>query len=183
MSVHDFQESLAQSHAASDLPFWEEAYKNAFPTFQTMVDHRKDGTHQRAGVDRSVILESGRCIWVDEKIRGKNKSTGLVYDDIALEFVSNDRANAAGWVEKPLLCDYIAYAIAPLGKCYLLPVEQLQAAWAKNCDKWKQKYGVRRAPNKGYCTLFTAVPPSVLYPAIGSLLRVTFSPVAWEEAS
>lgn len=181
MTIHDFASSLRQSHIASDLPIWEEMYKQAFPTMVVMVDHRTDGTHQRAGVDRSIILEEGKRVWVDEKIRGKNKITGRVYDDISLEHVSNDRSNSPGWVEKPLLCDYIAYAIAPLGKGYLLPVIQLQQAWRANKDSWRNKYGDRQARNAGYNTIFTPVPVQVVFPAIGELLRLTFTSVDWDE--
>ena len=48
--IHDFAESLAASHAASDLPIWEQIYRRAFLTFCAMVDHRDDGEHQRAGL-------------------------------------------------------------------------------------------------------------------------------------
>ena len=50
--MHDFGESLRFSHSASDLPIWEEVYRQAFPSFAAMVDHRQDGEHQRAGIDR-----------------------------------------------------------------------------------------------------------------------------------
>lgn len=126
---HSFKESLAFSHEADELPFWEQCYKKAFPTMQAMLNHRDDGDHQRQGIDRSVILANGKQLWIDEKVRKKD------YGDILLEYVSNDRTNAPGWVCKPLLCDYIAYAIIPSSKCYLLPVPQLQAAWVENNEK------------------------------------------------
>ena len=46
-AVHDFAESLAASHRASDLPIWEEIYRKSFPEFLAMADHRQDGEHQR----------------------------------------------------------------------------------------------------------------------------------------
>lgn len=174
--AYDFEQCLSQSHAASDLPFWEETYRKAFPNMEAMVDHRKDGEHQRAGIDRSIILDNAVQILVDEKVRGRNRKTGLVYEDIALEFISNDRFNTPGWVCKPLRCDYIAYAIAPVGRCYLLPVLQLQGAWRQCGNEWKERYGVRPVVNFGYRTLFTPVPVAVLYKAIGQMLRVTFTP-------
>ncbi len=85
--------------------------------------------HQRNGIDRSIVLQNGKTIWIDEKARGKNKITGKVYTDIALEFLSDEAQKTPGWVCKPLLCDYINYAIIPLGRAYLLPVQQLQTAW------------------------------------------------------
>jgi hypothetical protein len=173
--MNDFADDLAYSHASEDLPCWLEIYKQAFPTMSGMISHRKDGEHQRAGIDRSIILESGKQITVDEKIRRKN------YGDIALEYIANDRTNAPGWVCKSLLCDYIAYAVQTTGKAYLLPVPQMQAAWAANSEKWKKLYFNPKAPNRGYKTISVAVPIDVLFAAIGKCLRVDFTPIQEDE--
>ncbi|MGH9932137.1 MAG: hypothetical protein ACREA9_23285 [Pyrinomonadaceae bacterium] len=178
MRVHNFDESLASSHAAEVLPFWEECYRSAFGKyFAAMVSHRDDGEHQRAGIDRSVVLTNSKQILIDEKVRFEP------WKDIALEYVSNDRTNTPGWVCKPLRADYIAYAVAPLGICYLLPVIQLPSAWDIHGDDWKGKAATRqqgyknvRAPNPSYFTLSVAVPVDVLFRAIGSGLRVRFTP-------
>ena len=85
--VHDFSESLAASHRASDLPIWQEIYRQAFPNMVACIDHRDDGEHQRAGIDRSVILSNSKQVLIDEKIRYKD------YGDILLEYLSNDRRN------------------------------------------------------------------------------------------
>lgn len=168
-AVHDFTDSLAASHRASDLPIWEEIYRKSFPDFLAMVDHRQDGEHQRAGIDRSVILENSKQILIDEKIRWKP------YPDIAVEYLSNDRTGAPGWACKPLRADYIAYAIAPLGMCYLLPVIQLQQAWRRKGEIWKASCFIVRAPNRGYTTLSAAVPVHELFSEIGRALRVPFA--------
>ena len=168
-AVHDFHDSLAASHKASDLPIWEEIYRKSFPDFLAMVDHRQDGEHQRAGIDRSVILENSKQILIDEKIRWKP------YPDIAVEYLSNDRTGAPGWACKPLRADYIAYAIAPLGMCYLLPVIQLQQAWRRKGELWKASCFIVRAPNRGYTTLSAAVPVHELFSEIGRALRVPFA--------
>ena len=175
-AVHDFHESLQKSHKASDLPLWEEIYRSAFPNYQAMIDHRQDGEHQRAGIDRSVILANSKQILIDEKIRGRNKITGKVYEDIALEYVSNTSNRSPGWVCKPLRADYIAYAIAPLGIAYLLPVAQLQSAWSINGDEWKQRFPRVESRNKGYSTISVGIPVNTLFPAIGKQLRLQFSP-------
>lgn len=168
--MHVFADSLAASHAASDLPIWEQIYRQAFPSFCAMVDHRDDGEHQRAGIDRSVILANSKQLLIDEKVRHKD------YGDILLEYLSNDRTGAPGWVCKPLRADYIAYAIVPAGRCYMLPVIQLQIAWAKYGAMWKQQFANVPAPNRGYTTHSVAVPPHTLFPAIGGALRVAFNP-------
>lgn len=169
IAVHDFNESLAASHKASDLPIWEEIYKKSFLDYQTMVDHRDDGEHQRAGIDRSVILKNSKQVLIDEKIRWK------AYPDIALEYLSNDRTSAPGWVCKPLRADYIAYAIAPLGMCYLLPVPQLQQAWTRKGELWKATHFEVVAANRSYNTRSIAVPVNELFSEIGRALRVPFS--------
>lgn len=179
--VHDFQECLEMSHQADELPFWEEVYRKAFPNMAAMINHRQDGWHQRAGIDRSVVLDNSNRILIDEKVRGRNKKTGAVYKDIALEYISNDRSGAPGWVCKSLAADYIAYAIAPFGWCFLLPVVQLQSAWEKNQQEWMKKYPCKPAPNKGYQTWFCAVPVNILFKAIGQELRIYFEPYEYEE--
>lgn len=178
MKTHNFRDSLAASHAAEDLPCWEFIYRQAFPTMVGMYNHRHDGEHQRAGIDRSIILENSKQITIDEKARYAR------FDDILLEYVSNDQTGSPGWVEKHLLCDYVAYAVIPLGKAYLLPVIQLQSAWARNKKKWmelaeRREMGFSKPPgavNNGYRTLNIGVPIKTLFAAIGSALRVEFDP-------
>lgn len=178
--AHNFTESLAMSHAAEDLPVWEEVYRAAFPNMVAFINHRDDGQHQRNGIDRSVILNNAKQIWIDEKVRGRNKKTGKVYTDIALEYLSDSERGVPGWVCKPLLCDYIAYAIAPIGKCYLLPVPQLQQAWQRHRLDWVHRYrevkAHNRSGNREWWTLSVPVPANVLFAAIGACLRVEFTP-------
>ena len=174
--MHSFSESLKNSHKASDLPLWEETYRKAFFNFQTMVDHRQNGEHQKAGIDRSIILENSKQILIDEKVRGRNKDNGKVYTDILLEFLSDRDRCIPGWVCKPLRADYIAYAIGPLGICYLLPVPQLQAAWRKYGAIWKNVLPIIKSFNTDWVTLSVAIEVPKLFSAIGEQLRITFNP-------
>lgn len=171
-TVHDFNESLRQSHNASDLPIWRHIYRSAFPSMVACIDHRQDGEHQRAGIDRSVVLENSKQILIDEKVRTKS------FPDIALEFLSNDRRNAPGWVCKPLRADYICYAALPTGKAYLLPVPQLQQAWARYGAEWRRAAKDVVAQNRGYNTYSCPVPVPTLFRAIGECLRIEFEPIA-----
>jgi len=177
MFEHDFYQSLEKSHSASDLPIWEQVYRRAFPTFTAMVDHRDDGEHQRAGIDRSVILANSKQLLIDEKARFPG-ANGVVYRDILLEYISVSKdggiSGSPGWVCKAMRADYIAYAIVGLGVCYMLPVIQLQTAWAKNGVNWIDSYGIRKAQNKGYLTVNCPVPVDVLFPEIGRAFRVRF---------
>jgi len=176
--LHNFKESLAASHRAEDLPIWLDVYRKAFPTMRAMINHREDGDHQRNGIDRSIILENSKQLLIDEKVRFKS------YPDIALEFLSAKETSTPGWVCKPLLADYIAYAVAPIGKCYLLPVPQLQEAWRRYGEEWKAQHFIAKAINisgaRRWTTLSCCVPVSKIFPAIGECLRVDFTPFGKE---
>lgn len=167
-SMNNFHEDLQFSHSAEDLEIWGTIYAKAFPGLQTFTNSRQDGELQRHGIDRTLILQSGKAIYIDEKVRRKD------YGDILLEYVSNDTKNTLGWCEKPLFCDYIAYAILPVKICYLLPVEPLQTAWGQNKIEWLERYGVKTAKNKGYNTLNCPLPVNVLFKSIGATLRIHF---------
>lgn len=171
---HDFNESLKKSHTAEDLPFWKEIYQKAFPSMVAMINHRQDGEHQRAGIDRSIILSNSKQLLIDEKTRFRNEITSKVYTDIALEYWSDFERKMPGWVCKPLRADYIAYAIAPLGICYLLPVIQLQEAWKIRGECWIKEGPIIKAKNKGWTTVSVGVEPEVLFPVIGRFLRIKF---------
>jgi hypothetical protein len=177
---HDFAKSLRRSHSVADLPFWREVYERAFLGMLAMHDHRQDGEHQRAGIDRSIIMPNSKQILIDEKARFKNEKTGRVYEDIALEFLSDERRKEPGWVCKPLRAEYIAYAIAPLGRCYLLPVLQLQRAWAIHGEAWLKRHHRLRAENeyqgREWVTVSVGVPVAECFAAIGSSLRIQFTP-------
>ncbi len=167
--VHDFEESLAQSHAQADAPWWQEVYRQAFPGLATMVCVRNDGWAQRGGIDRVLTMHSGKTIWVDEKVREKN------WPDILLEYLSDEERGSLGWVAKELACDFIAYAFIPSQTCYLLPFQTLRRAWRGNGRGWIAKYKRIPAQNKGYVTVSVAVPISVLMAALGDAMKVRWS--------
>ena len=92
------------------------------------------------------------------------------WPDILLEQWSDEERRIPGWVQKPLACDFIAYAYAPSGVCYLLPVPALQRAWRMHGRAWIERYGVRRALNFGYITASVPVPRGELMRAIADAL-------------
>lgn len=169
MKLNNFKEDLAFSHTAEDSTIWPEIYNKAFLKNHGFTNERENGQLQHLGIDRTVILSSGKAIYIDEKVRRKD------YGDILLEYVSNAKTRAKGWVEKPLFCDYIAYAILKSGMCYLLPVPQLQKVWVENKQKWLKLYGIKSAPNQYYNTLNCPIPTNVLFAAIGQALRISFN--------
>jgi len=181
MKIASFREDLKRSHEASDLPLWEELYRQFFPGFEGMTDLRQDGPHQRQGIDRIVHVNAGislKSYKVDEKIRDFSKQEWKLKKfswDVALEYYSSVEGNTPGWVNKPLDCDFIAYAIKPLGEAALFPVPQLQKAWLQNSKHWIKQYGFINARNAGYTTRCCCVPLQELFGAIGSCFRATFS--------
>ena len=169
MIVHSFNESLRLSHKQANAPWWEIAYRQAFPGFAAMTCVRNDGWAQRGGIDRVITLESGKTISVDEKVRDKD------YGDVLLEHTSDEGRGGAGWIEKDLACDYIAYAIIPTRTCYLFPFLQLRRAWLDHGKYWRTQFRSIRAQNPTYVTVSTAVPTEILFGALEHAMRVTWA--------
>ena len=164
--VHRFSESLALSNAFADAEWWIPIYRQAFPKLMTAVSIREDGWAQRGGIDRVLTLQCGRTYTVDEKVRTEN------WPDILLEQWSDEERRIPGWIQKPLACDFIAYAYAPTETCYLLPVAPLQRAWRQRGREWIVAYGTRRARNPGYVSVGVPVPRDVLMQAIVDAMMV-----------
>lgn len=167
---HDFATSLALSHSYADAPWWLDIYRRAFPTLVTAVSVRDDGWAQRGGIDRVLTLACGRTYTVDEKVRTND------WPDILLEQWSDEARRSPGWVQKPLACDFIAYAFAPSRRCYLLPVALLQRAWRMNGRGWIEEYGQRRARNTSWTSASVPVPIAVLREAISEAMLVAATP-------
>jgi len=168
--VHSFARSLADARAHADLPFWEHIYKQAFPTFAGMYAIRRDGWAQRGGIDRLIILESGKTLWIEEKLREHD------YPDILLEYYSDRERKVPGWIAKDLACDYIAYAFLPSARCYVLPFQQLRLCWQKYRREWVRQDGPPiEAQNEGYVSVSVAVPIGVLLAALSNMLVVSWT--------
>ena len=179
MTVHDFQTSLARSKAYEDAPWWGEVYRRAFPDLQASVSVRNDGWAQRGGIDRVLTLGSGRTVTVDEKVREKD------WGDFALERWSDRERRVPGWIQKPLACDFIAYAFVPSQTCYLLPFLSLKRAWTLHGRHWIENaeaerfgYKIAVAPNRTYSTECVCVPRDDLFTALTDAMSVS-----WKEAA
>ena len=160
---------MALSEQFADADWWLPIYRRAFPRLVTAVSVRQDGWAQRGGIDRILTLECGRTYTVDEKVRMEN------WPDVLLEQWSDEARHVPGWIQKPLACDFIAYAYAPSGVCYLLPVAPLQRAWRQRGRTWVERYGTRRAFNPGYVSVGVPVPRLVLMGAIAEAMMVVAS--------
>ena len=76
-------------------------------------------------------------------------------------------------MQKPLACDFIAYAFAPSGDCYLMRVVPLQRTWRQKGRDWRRRYGVNRARNEGFFSASVPVPRDVLLQAIVEAMFVS----------
>lgn len=164
--THEFRASLAMSEGFTDAPWWQALYRRAFPSMVSAVSVRQDGWAQRGGIDRVITLASGRVYTVDEKVRSND------WPDILLERWSDEQRGTPGWIQKPLACDFIAYAFAPSRRCYLLPVVPLQRAWRLNGRQWIERYGERFAMNPGYRSSNVPVPIGTLMGAIAAAMML-----------
>jgi len=171
--VHEFRESLKRSHSYEDAPWWLEVYQKAFVGLIGVHSIRQDGWAQRAGIDRLIVLKSGKHFYVDEKVREKN------YQDILIERWSDEARRIPGWIQKDLACDYIAYAIAPTQICYLLPFQQLRKAWISEGKQWMKKYRPVRANNPNYVTLSYPIPTQTLMNAMQKVQTIHWE-TKWE---
>lgn len=180
MPVHHFDQSLKISHSYEDAPWWLEVYRRAFPTMLAYVNVRKDGWAQRGGIDRVLTLQCGRTVLIDEKVREKD------YGDILLERWSDEERREPGWVQKPLACEFIAYAVVPIRKCWLLPTLSLQRAWRLNGRDWDGKYKTCRAENefqgRRWVTVSIAIPTDVLFSAITNAMLIEWNGDAEDES-
>jgi hypothetical protein len=163
--MHNFREQLRYS--LQDDSFWEAAYRKAFPNMDRMINTGFDATSQQHGVDRLILLTNKRVLKIDEKKRRKYRG------DVLLEYVSNDRTSAPGWIEKDLCLDYIAYAFMDTRKVLMLDYALLRRAWCMYGDAWKRQSVTIRAQNPGYQTLSIAVRTDILQRAMSQAALIT----------
>jgi hypothetical protein len=163
--VNDFHEDLDFSHQSTvEDEFWVEAYQRFFVDYQESMTIDRACAAQYRGVDRVVALSSGKTVRIDEKTRRDD------YGDILLEYCSNDTTEGNdGWMNEPLLIDYLAYGIRPTGTVYMLPWEALRRAWIDNRASWlrQAKADARgfthvSAHNDGYVTKSIAIDVDLL---------------------
>jgi hypothetical protein len=180
VTVHFFNQSLAKGEHATTAPFWDSAYRKAFPTMENWMTNRGNNPSQRLGIDHIVHLSSGQNLLIDTKCRFTN------YTDILLEYTSNDKETgkkALGWVRKDSLqIDYLAYAWMTQRTVVFLPWLALRRAWAQNIEVWwgksgRNEKGYKRceAKNPTYSTWSLAVPRAVVLDAVRDALTVTLA--------
>jgi hypothetical protein len=181
VTVHRFNESLAKGEHASLEPFWESVYRKAFPTMVGRTVNLRGNPAQALGIDHTVLLSSGKTLLIDTKCRF------TPYDDILLEYISNDQTKdetkALGWIRKDSLqIDYLAYAWVRQQTVVFLPWIALREAWVQNIPVWwgkatREERGYKKceAKNPTYSTWSLAVPRAVVLDAVRDALTVTLA--------
>ena len=154
--VHNFKDSYEKAENEKNDPFWLSVYEEAFPNMVSAMAARKYSDAQKAGIDRVILLSNTRSLYIDEKLRFKE------YSDILLEYMSNDRHQTKGWMDKDLAIDYLAYAFVESKKCYLFDWQMLKRTWKYYRNIWIKEFGTVTAKNKGYNTLSVPVPTELL---------------------
>lgn len=167
--IHDFADSLEKSNRQADAAWWPVVYRKAFGPIASMACVREDGWAQRAGIDRIVVLPCGREIKIDEKVRERD------WNDICLEYLSDEGRGSPGWVCKPLACEFIAYAFVPSQRCFLLPTLSLQAAWRAHAGEWIDSHRRVEAKNRGYVTVSVAVPIKAVLGAVARAMHASWA--------
>lgn len=176
MSANDFSQDLRWSEAQHQAAWWEPYYRKAFPSLSSIQPVPGPSAAQRAGVDKFVILDGGKKISVDEKVR-RNRSPV----DIALEFahvpVLESQAQWLGWIAKPnQFTDYLAFGFLAYKVAFFFPFITLQAAWSKQGKEWIAAYGVIKAPNPRinprYHTHSVCVPTETLMGYLLDAMRI-----------
>ena len=166
MYKNSFNKQLKYSEDSSHEDFWQAVYRRAFPDMEiSWIPNEPD--LKLSGVDRVIRMVNGSQIFIDEKKRKDE------WSDILLEFISNDKTSAPGWMEKPLNIHYLAYAFMPRKRCYLLPWQPLRRAWLTYRDSWLNAYRHIKAINEGYTTHSVAIPIDVMLKSVNAALVIT----------
>lgn len=163
--VHNFQEQLEYSADLSDESSWVSFYKRLWPEMIAAVRIDKNSQFQKWGIDREILLPNGKRFTIDEKKRKLDYNDLLLEEWSVCDFDYKNkkviRGKKAGWAVDPdKRCDFVAYAIQPAGKCFLLPFEMTRQTCIHNLPKWKQNQNwyPKPAGNNGYTTVSIAVP-------------------------
>lgn len=171
--VHNFWDNLAASNKLSDEGDWITFYRRLWPDMLTALRLDAASEWQRWGVDRVLFLPNGKQLLIDEKKRTTK------YDDFLCEEWSvyrNKCGVKVGWtLDANKRCDFIAYAIPLLGKCYMLPFELLRITAQINLLEWKTATGTRSAPNHDYETINVVVPWDRLFTDMRRQMHRKFS--------
>jgi hypothetical protein len=105
---------------------------------------------ERQGIDRIFTERSSGSTYT---IQYKADKTAARTGNAFVETVSVDTQKKPGWA---LTCqaDFIIYYVVDVGPAYILKPKDIKGRLAR----WRNQYGERRIPNKGYNTIGLIVP-------------------------
>ena len=163
---YSFKEQQEFSNSGNEC--WQEIYKLAFRFPHSLEEVKNTDPRRLQGTNRVIKFDAGYELLIDEKRRRYSP------DKIFLEFISHSEKHTPGWLERPVVSDYFAFAYAAHGVCYLFPANDLQAAWHKNRDKWLEEYKTTYCSNPGHYSLGCLVPIEVLAASVPAMIRVNW---------
>lgn len=171
--IHSFWSALAKSHLDANAPFWVEVYRRAFPNLAGCHATEAGGWAQKAGIDRVLVLKSGKTVTVEEKLRDRD------WPDFCLEYWSDRDTRQVGWVCQDMGCDFVAYAFVPSRTCHFLPFVPLREAWRQHGRDWVARYPrveaeTHRYSGGTYRSVSVAVPIPIVKSAIADAMTVTW---------
>lgn len=178
--VHDFEEKLSESEDQSLEPQWEAFYRGYFPDYHQMVRLKRDGELQKRGVDRLIILQCGKHIYIDEKVIRRWYGHILLeewsvadYDKESDTLMSGKKV---GWaLDDSKLCDYVAYCVPERGWCAMIPFQELKTVFRRNIEEWRKEYGNPAVANSpGYQTVCVKVNWDTIVKALQYNMRRRF---------
>jgi hypothetical protein len=158
---HDFATSHAIGADSKHWPTFDAAYRVKFGAeIEISARNNDPNLANRLGCDVCVWDKAtNKHYFIDEKVRTKD------YSDILLEYVSNDRTRAPGWIISGGQNDYVAF-LFPAGRVFIYEMAALRSVWRAWGDKFIKRGAARldgyrlisAANSSGYNTLSVAVP-------------------------
>lgn len=145
---------------AADDPMWFRIYSLLYG-WNVTIERVTDRAAQRRGIDRIVVLPSGRRLSSQEKHR---PTRSLLDVAIEVKHVHSDGYERPGWIVQPSDADLFIYACSQDWRAFACRASRLKAAWAGHAEKWQRIYPVvwSAIENGDYRTGCCCVPLTVL---------------------
>ena len=143
MTVANFTNDLAEEKVHNKEPIWSKLIQHFWPG--STIDDNDNITLQKQGVDTFLLRHGEKTLVIDKK-RRKVREDGRAWDDILLEYWS-DEDRIEGWAVKKNKTDYYLYLNYMNNTCQKIPAEPLRLALEKYLEEWLSWSKPRRVPN------------------------------------
>lgn len=170
MGNEQFYSDLAYSKAESRKPYWKAAYKRYFrdPHLTCELIEPMEKGQPDSGADKIITLSCGQQLTVDEKTSKGNFQDSEIFLEYEHEYDSGEIKD--GWVrntDKADKCDYIAYSKPAISCVYILPLRDLQLAFAEHEDMLQAEYPSFPARNESWTTYSIRLPVEAVHELLG----------------